>query len=41
MGGKKKSRKTYLDGKPKKLWNTQLLLEELQLMGEYGLRNKR
>ncbi|CCC82190.1 30S ribosomal protein S4 [Thermoproteus tenax] len=41
MGGKKKSRKTYLEGKPKKLWNTQLLLEELQLMGEYGLRNKR
>ncbi|MFB6490732.1 MAG: 30S ribosomal protein S4 [Thermoproteus sp. AZ2] len=41
MGGKKKSRKIYLEGKPKKLWNTQLLQEELQLMGEYGLRNKR
>lgn len=41
MGGKKKSRKTYLDGKPKKLWNAQLLSEELQLVGEYGLRNKR
>ncbi|MCI4464580.1 MAG: 30S ribosomal protein S4 [Thermoproteus sp.] len=41
MGGTRKSRKTYLDGKPKRLWNTQLLLEELRLMGEYGLRNKR
>lgn len=40
MGGKKKSRKTYIEGKPKKLWNIQLLQEELQLMGEYGLRNK-
>jgi small subunit ribosomal protein S4 len=41
MGGIRKPRKKYLDGKPKKLWNRQLLLEELQLVGEYGLRNKR
>jgi len=41
MGGKRKPRKKYLDGKPKKLWNKQLLTEELQIMGEYGLRNKR
>ena len=41
MGGIRKPRKKYLDGKPKKLWNRQLLLEELQLVGEYGLRNKK
>ncbi|MEM0468677.1 MAG: 30S ribosomal protein S4 [Pyrobaculum sp.] len=41
MGGLKKPRKKYLEGKPKKIWNRQLLLEELQLMGEYGLRNKK
>ncbi|MEM0484961.1 MAG: 30S ribosomal protein S4 [Pyrobaculum sp.] len=41
MGGLKKPKKKYLAGKPKKIWNKQLLLEELQLMGEYGLRNKR
>ncbi|MEZ0319403.1 MAG: 30S ribosomal protein S4 [Pyrobaculum sp.] len=41
MGGLRKPRKKYLAGKPKKIWNKQLLLEELQLMGEYGLRNKK
>ena len=41
MGGLRKPKKKYLAGKPKKVWNKQLLLEELQLMGEYGLRNKR
>lgn len=41
MGGLRKPKKKYLAGKPKKIWNKQLLLEELQLMGEYGLRNKR
>jgi small subunit ribosomal protein S4 len=41
MGGLKKPKKKYLDGKPKKIWNKSLLLEELQLVGEYGLRNKR
>jgi len=41
MGDPKKPRKKYLDGKPKRLWNKQLLQEELQLIGEYGLRNKR
>jgi len=41
MGGLKKPKKKYLAGKPKKIWNKQLLLEELQLVGEYGLRNKK
>jgi len=41
MGGLKKPKKKYLEGKPKKIWNKQLLLEELQLVGEYGLRNKK
>jgi small subunit ribosomal protein S4 len=41
MGGLRKPRKRYLDGKPKRLWNKQLLLEEMQLVGEYGLRSKR
>ncbi len=41
MGDPKKPRKKYLLGKPKKLWNKQLLIEELKLVGEYGLRNKR
>jgi len=41
MSGLKKPKKKYLAGKPKKIWNKQLLLEELQLMGEYGLRNKK
>ncbi|MGC8994589.1 MAG: 30S ribosomal protein S4 [Pyrobaculum sp.] len=41
MGGLKKPKKRYLAGKPKKIWNKSLLLEELQLMGEYGLRNKK
>ncbi len=41
MGGLRKPRKLYLAGKPKKVWNKQLLQEELQLMGEYGLRNKK
>lgn len=41
MGGLKKPKKKYLAGKPKKIWNRQLLLEELQLTGEYGLRNKK
>ena len=33
MGGLKKPKKKYLAGKPKKIWNKQLLLEELQLVG--------
>jgi small subunit ribosomal protein S4 len=41
MGDPKKPRKKYLGGKPRKLWNKQLLEEELRLVGEYGLRNKR
>lgn len=41
MGGLKKPKKKYLEGKPKKIWGKQLLVEELQLMGEYGLRNKK
>ncbi len=41
MGDPKKPKKKYIEGKPKKLWNKQLLMEELQLVGEYGLRNKR
>jgi len=41
MGDPKKSRKKYLGGKPRRLWNRQLLEEELRLIGEYGLRNKR
>jgi len=41
MGGLKKPKKKYLAGKPKKIWNKQLLLEELQLVGDYGLRNKK
>lgn len=41
MGDPKKPRKKYLEGKPKRLWNKQLLQEELQLVGEYGLRSKR
>ncbi|GAB6947472.1 30S ribosomal protein S4 [Vulcanisaeta sp. JCM 16161] len=41
MGDPRKSRKKYLGGKPRRLWNRQLLEEELRLIGEYGLRNKR
>ncbi len=41
MGDPKKPRKKYLVGKPKKVWQKQLIQEELQLVGEYGLRNKR
>jgi len=41
MGDPKKPRKKWIEGKPMKLWNKQLLMEELQLVGEYGLRNKR
>lgn len=41
MGGLRKPRKKYLAGKPKKLWNQLLIREELQLMGEYGLRSKK
>jgi len=41
MGDPRKPRKKYLPGKPRKLWNKQLLEEELRLLGEYGLRNKR
>ncbi|MGC8597661.1 MAG: 30S ribosomal protein S4 [Thermocladium sp.] len=41
MGDPKKSRKKYTYGKPRRTWNEELLREELQLMGEYGLRNKK
>lgn len=41
MGDPKKSKKKYIEGKPKRLWNTDLLMSELRLVGEYGLRNKR
>ncbi len=41
MGDPKKPRKKWIEGKPMKIWNKQLLMEELQLVGEYGLRNKR
>ncbi|WP_069806512.1 30S ribosomal protein S4 [Vulcanisaeta thermophila] len=41
MGDPRKPRKKYLDGKPRKLWNRELLETELRLLGEYGLRNKR
>lgn len=41
MGDPKRPRKKYIEGKPKRLWNTELLMDELRLMGEYGLRNKR
>jgi len=41
VGGIRKPRKKYLEGKPKKLWNAELLRQELELVGEYGLRNKR
>ncbi|MFB6470660.1 MAG: 30S ribosomal protein S4 [Vulcanisaeta sp. AZ3] len=41
MGDPKKSRKKYIGGKPRRLWNRELLDEELRTIGEYGLRNKR
>ena len=41
MGDPRKPRKKYIGGKPRRLWNRQLLEEELRLIGEYGLRNKR
>lgn len=41
MGDPKKPKKKHVPGKPKRLWNRQLLEEELRLLGEYGLRNKR
>jgi len=41
MGYPGKPKKKWIEGKPMKLWNKQLLMEELQLVGEYGLRNKR
>ncbi len=41
MGDPRKPRKKYTGGKPRRLWNRQLLEEELRLIGEYGLRNKR
>ncbi len=41
MGDPKRPKKKYIGGKPKRLWNSQLLLEELRLVGEYGLRNKK
>ncbi len=41
MGYPGKQKKKWIEGKPKKLWNKALLMEELQLVGEYGLRNKR
>ncbi len=41
MGDPKRPKKKWIEGKPMKLWNKQLLVEELQLVGEYGLRNKR
>ncbi|MFP3157436.1 MAG: 30S ribosomal protein S4 [Caldivirga sp.] len=41
MGDPKKPKKKYIEGKPKRLWNSELLMSELRLIGEYGLRNKR
>ena len=41
MGDPKRPKKKYIEGKPKRLWNTDLLMSELRLVGEYGLRNKR
>ncbi|WP_243670314.1 30S ribosomal protein S4 [Vulcanisaeta sp. JCM 16161] len=42
MNGRSKEVKEEVpSGKPRRLWNRQLLEEELRLIGEYGLRNKR
>lgn len=42
MNGRSKEAKEEVPGgKPRRLWNRQLLEEELRLIGEYGLRNKR
>jgi len=41
MGYPGKPKKKWIEGKPMKLWNKALLMEELQLVGEYGLRNKK
>lgn len=39
MGDPKESRKMYR--KPKRPWNPEQLMNELELLGTYGLRNKR
>ena len=39
MGDPKKPRKLYR--KPKRPWNPEQLMNELELLGRYGLRNKR
>jgi small subunit ribosomal protein S4 len=39
MGDPKKPRKLYR--KPKRPWNPEQLMSELELLGNYGLRNKR
>ncbi|MEM2803764.1 MAG: 30S ribosomal protein S4, partial [Nitrososphaerota archaeon] len=39
MGDPKRQRKKYET--PKQPWRSDRLLEELKLVGEYGLRNKR
>ncbi|MEM2856116.1 MAG: 30S ribosomal protein S4 [Candidatus Nitrosocaldaceae archaeon] len=39
MGDPKQSRKLYR--KPKRPWNPEQLMNELELLGTYGLRNKR
>ena len=39
MGDPKKTRKSYR--KPKRPWNEEQLMNELKLLGTYGLRNKR
>ncbi|MFP3316668.1 MAG: 30S ribosomal protein S4, partial [Caldivirga sp.] len=41
MGDPKRPKKKHIEGKPKRLWNSELLMGELRLIGEYGLRNKR
>ncbi|MGC8570001.1 30S ribosomal protein S4 [Caldivirga sp.] len=41
MGDPKRPKKKYVEGKPKRLWNSDLLMSELRLIGEYGLRNKK
>ena len=39
MGDVKKPRKTY--HRPKRHWDSSLLMQELEIVGNYGLRNKR
>ncbi|MEM4398805.1 MAG: hypothetical protein QXV18_03205 [Candidatus Nitrosocaldus sp.] len=39
MGDVKKPRKIY--HRPKRHWDSSLLIQELEIVGNYGLRNKR